>query len=187
MTMKSFDFESIEPYEYEGFVLVPAFSPSGKLVSAICEEINFSMYSLNTSPWVPYCTVIQLFKSKVDRLLDNKGTSYEDAEKELNRLKTRLKEEPAKFYRTRQVEDLITLAEELLIAVKSQQKEDSDWLEYYKQLDWLAEWSNRLKPPTLTIRQKLIEIHILFDKILDLSFEDVKREYFKRANKREKK
>lgn len=187
MTVKSFDFESIESYEYKGFVLVPSFTPSGKIVSAICEEIDFSMYGLNTSPWIRYSSVIKLFKNKVDKLLENKQFSYEDAEKELNRLKTLLKEQPAVFYGTRQVYDLLTLAEDLLaVSVQpKQQKEDPNLLEYHKQLDWLADWSNRLKPDALMIRRKLIEIHILFDKILDLSFEDVKREYFQRANKGE--
>jgi len=188
MTTKSFDFERIESYEYEGFVLVPSFSPSGKVISAICKEIDFSMYGLNTSPWIQYSSVIQLFKNEVNRLLENKQPSYQDAEAELNRLKRLLKEQPAVFYGTRQVYDLLTLAEDLLAASAQpkQQKQDPNWLEYYKQLDWLADWSNRHKPPALMIRQKLIEIHILFDKILDLSFEDVKREYFERANKGEK-
>lgn len=70
--------------------------------------------------------------------------------------------------------------------VNHEKKDDSSLKEYHKQLDQLAEWANRLKAPALMIRQKLIEIHILFDKILDLSFEDVKRDYFECANKGEK-
>ena len=167
------------PFEYEGFVLTPEFQ-AGRLIGSSCSEIGFQMKGNYISD------MIGRFTDMVDKVLANKPVVHADVEKELNRLRLLLFMQPEVFYGTRQVFDLLTLAEGLLAASKPKEEpEDPNWLEYRKQLDWLADWANRLKPPALTIRQKLIEIHILFDKILDLSFEDVKREYFKRANKGE--
>lgn len=115
-------------FDYRGYVLVPAFNPSGQVVSAICEEINFSMYSLNTYPWITYSSVIEKFKKKVDEIMNNKVPTSEP-EKELNRLKNLLENEPAVFYGTGQVYDLLTLCEDL---VKVSKKKDNKTKKLYE-------------------------------------------------------
>lgn len=184
MTVKSFDFESIEPYEYRGFVLVPAFAPFGKLASLICKEINFSMYSLDTSPWITYSSVIEMFKKKVDEIMSNKVPTS-NPEKELNRLKLLLFMQPTVFYGTNEVSNLLALCEQLLEASKKEEEEDKVRSGYYQELDKVKKKVDisGLSWTTKDLHSTLNDVYLLFYKLLRLTFEDVIRDYFERTTR----
>lgn len=174
-----------QPFEYRGFVLVPTFNSSGHLTKATCYEIDFSMYQYYlTYSCTDYSIVINLFKDKVDKILEEKTMSNSDAEKELNRLRTLLKEQPAVFYGTRQVYDLLTLAEDLLAGSKKQEEnEDPSMKEYHKQLDRVVEWDNKLKYSQERLQLEVTNIYLFFKGVLNFTLSDVKRHYCERANK----
>jgi len=107
---------NLRPVEYRSFVLIPE-ERGGVLVKAECEELSFSRGELIT-----WDETLEDFQKFVDEIMSNKVPTS-DPEKELNRLKTLLEKEPAVFFGTDQVYDLLTLCENLLeLSKKKEQK-----------------------------------------------------------------
>lgn len=105
---------NLRPIEYKGFVLIPE-ERGGFLVKAKCDEIAFLIEGI-----LNYPLVSKKFREAVDEVMSNKVPTSEP-EKELNRLKTLLENEPAVFYGTNQVYDLLTLCEDLVEASKKKE------------------------------------------------------------------
>lgn len=144
------------PVEYNGFVLTPEFQ-AGRLIGSSCSEIGFQMKGNYISD------MIGRFTDMVDKVLANKPISYSDTEEELNRLRLLLFMQPEVFYGTRQVFDLLTLAEDLLAASKPKEEpeEDPTTKQLHHQLDRLVGRAERLNYDADIIYRKLVEIQLL--------------------------